>query len=52
MKKKNKGRGSARETLPFFPMTDNHPQMPFKDQCILLGKLLIIWIIAALVQAL
>jgi hypothetical protein len=30
----------------------HHPQMPFKEQCILFGKLLIIWIIAALVQAL
>jgi hypothetical protein len=33
-------------------MTDNHPQMPLKDQLIMFGKLLIIWIIAAFFQAL
>jgi hypothetical protein len=30
----------------------HHPQMPIKEQAALFGKLLIIWIIAAIVQAL
>jgi hypothetical protein len=30
----------------------NHPQMPIKEQAALFGKLFIIWIISAIIQAL
>jgi hypothetical protein len=29
-----------------------HPQMPFKEQIILFGKLFAVWILCAIVQAL
>jgi len=33
-------------------MNTEHPQLPLKEQAALIGKLLIIWIVAALIQAL
>ena len=33
-------------------MQTNHPQMPLGQQLVVFGKLLIIWIAAAIIQAL